>query len=274
MDSNSLGFVICEAASENTEVSIYAEEDGRVIGEGILQTADEVNRNNRVYSEKDLFPELVSPRVKELLAAKQFKGEAGHPLSKDIVRQQTIDPANTCVRYLKFWTEGSNIKARFKGTNNNLGEAFDKDLREGCKPAFSLRALGTIQNIGGRSYVKNIKIITWDHVIYPSHPHAYTEKLVTESTVSTIEESNDLYANNGKGLLIPITDREIIDYIKIESANLKNVINSFDTTYESYQIINNGKDIQLVDTNNNVFIVKLEAHISDEIMNYCSSFLN
>lgn len=271
MANQNIGFVICEGINDDTAVldsKVIKEENGKVIAEGTLQTANETNRNARIYDRKDLFPELSGPRLLELMKAKQMKGESGHPMSADIARQQTILPEKTCVRYTKIWTEGDNIKSWFKGTNNMLGNDFDADLREECLPAFSLRALGTIENQGGKAYVKNIKIITWDHVIYPSHPHAYTERLVTES--ANINENNDLFANNGKGVIIPITNQEIVNYIKTESANIKTIINNFDTLFESIQLINNNKSVQLIDRASNVLIVPLENYIGDEIRNYCS----
>lgn len=273
--TKNIGYIISEAApQEDSNAKVIKEENGRVIAYGKLQEAEEVNRNARCYSKSDLFPEVNGKRMKELIDAKQFKGESGHPTNKDISRQQSIIPDKCCVKYLKVWTEGNEILAHFKGTHNELGNDFDMDLREGAKPAFSLRALGTIENSNGKSYVKNIRIITWDHVIYPSHPTAYTQGLLTESTIGipskAIAEGNDIYANNGKGLLIPITNDSVINYIKTESANIKSIIDNFDTLYESIEVINNGKHVQMMDKYGNLAIVRLESYIGDEVRQYCA----
>lgn len=170
MSNKLIGNIILEGAT-TVEDAIVIDKGGsasdRVIAEGTLQDVDKENRNKRIYSKKDLFPEINGPRMKELINASQFKGEMGHPLSNDLVRQQTIDPKLTCVNFLKVWTDGDKVKARYKGTNNAYGDEFDKDLRDGCKPAFSLRALGSIENVNGKAYVRNIKVITWDHVVFP-----------------------------------------------------------------------------------------------------------
>lgn len=271
MPSNNIGFVITEEAFEpDPKTKVVSETFDRVQAEGILQEAEEQNRNSRIYERKDLFPEVNGKRMKELIDHGQFKGESGHPLSKELTRQQTILPHLCCVLYNKVWTDGNKIMSNFEGTNNALGADFDMDLRKGRKPAFSLRALGTIENARGKAFVRNIKIITWDHVIYPSHPGAYTTKLVTESTsLSQAPNGNDLYANNGKGMLIPITNDNVIRYLKSESANIKVALENFDIFYESMEVI--GNHVQMVDKAGNVLMISLENYIDDEIRRYCSS---
>ena len=66
-------------------------------------------------------------------------------MSKDLVRQQTIDPNNVVAYFLKLWTDGDYIMGNFRGSNLAIGEAFDQDLRDGFLPAWSLRALGGIE---------------------------------------------------------------------------------------------------------------------------------
>lgn len=258
-----IGYMICEtASSEIQDTKIITTQNNRLVAEGTLQDADVINRNQRYYDRKDLFPELKCARTEELLKTGNMKGENGHPSSKDIARQQTIDPNNVCVKFLKFWTEDNLVKGQFKGTNNQLGEDFNNDLLDGEKPSFSLRALGTIENVGGKAYVRNLKLITYDRVIFPSHKVAYTDKLVTESGMMMEERPS--------GLIAPITNDKIINYIKTESCNIKHIMNNFDVLYESIELINRGKDIQLVDKLGNVMIVNLENYIQDEIFNYCS----
>lgn len=183
--AKNIGSIILEEACKTEDVLIGPEDSGvkkRVIATGTLQKAETQNRNKRCYRRADLKRELEGPRVQELIhKAKQFKGEAGHPLSDSLIRQQTILPALCSVKYLKVWMEGDLVKANFKGTNNDLGEAFDADLRDGEKPAFSLRALGNLIQENGKSYVDHLKIITYDVVIFPSHPEAYTDKIISES---------------------------------------------------------------------------------------------
>lgn len=262
-----IGYIINESAIAGfTDTNIVAEKNGKVIGEGILQTANEKNRNGRFYSSDELFPQLVAPRTLELLEAGYLRAELGHPLSKELVRQQTIDDSRTCAMFLKLWTKGDNVWARFRGTNNAFGETFDKDLREGCKPAWSLRALGTVEQTDRGCEVKNLKVITWDQVIYPSHPSAYTHGIVSESAYI----NNDDYVNEN-GILIPFDDASVIDYIKSESANLKFIRDNFDFAYDNITINEASDKVILTKKTGDILVVNLEKYISDEIMNYAKS---
>lgn len=274
--NNVIGSIILEggATAEDTiitdKIKNYKGKD-RVVAEGTLQDMDVENRNRRIYSKADLMPEINGPRMKELIKAKDFKGELGHPLTDDLVRQQNIDPKLVCVSFTKIWVDGNKVKGQFKGTNNAYGDEFDLDLREGCKPAFSLRALGSIENIGGKAYVKNIKIITYDRVIFPSHRVAYTEKIVSESAIIDAKKENDIYViNDDPGRIIKIKDtdaRTIINKLQRESANLDKVLNTFDGVMDQINLVNEST-VMMTSRFGDKFYVNLENHIDNLIMEF------
>lgn len=275
MNKNTIGYVILESAPiETPEARVISHNGKRVIGEGIIQTAEEENRNGRCYLHNDLLREIQCPRTKELLSTGNMLAENGHPMDTSMMRQQTIDPNNTVARFLKIWMDGNNVMAHFSGTNNAKGEEFDQDLREGIKPSWSLRALGSLENIKGRNIVQNLKVITWDRVIFPSHPHAYTTGLVSESSIiggSAIKNDKELNRMNKSGLLIPITNESVISYIKTESANIKSLIDQIDFMYESVDLIK-GNRVRLVAKTGDIFVVNLENHIANEIQSYCLNY--
>lgn len=276
-----IGYVVIETATTVSDImpaKIIKEDKkcNRVIAQGTLQEANEKNRNGRFYDSRDLFPQLTAPRTVELLKTGNLRAENGHPLSKELIRQQTIDPEKTVAIFLKLWTEGNLIKATFQGTNDARGEEFNRDLLCGFSPSWSLRALGTIQNTARGAEVKGIKIITWDRVIYPSHPRAYTDGIVSESTGIVSESSNMGYntkdsniflEQNDPGILIPITNQSVINYIKSESANFKAIKESYDLLYDNIELINRGTQVKLTDRAGGIFVVNLESYIHDEIMN-------
>ncbi len=266
MAPDTIGYVIIETATTSEDIMpakiIEKRGDGRVLAEGCLQEANMKNRNGRFYDSRDLFPELVAPRQLELLRTGNMRGENGHPLSKDLVRQQTIDPNNCSVIFTKFWTDGDLVMGNFFGTYNALGEEFNKELVYGLSPSFSMRALGTIKNTNRGAEVKGVKLITYDRVIYPSHNKAYTHGVVSEG-------SNLLLEENDRGTLIPITNQSVIDYIKEESCNIKQIIESFDLLYDDIKLINNKSQVQLTDRAGGVFIVNLENYIHNEIIGAC-----
>ena len=272
-----IGSIILEGAAAMEDTVISDTGNGkRVIAEGTLQDMDVENRNRRIYAREDLLPEINGPRMKELLKAKELVGETAHPLSNDLARQQTIDPKLACVRYLKIWTEDNLIKAQFKGTNNDYGETFDQDLREGVKPAFSLRALGSIENINGKAYVKNIKIITWDRVIYPSHRVAYTERLVTENA-SVKKQHDDNNCTNESviyspdtGTIITLTNSDaqtVLNRLQRESANVTQILETFNTFYDKISYIGENT-LLLTNAYGDKIYANLENHVDNIITDY------
>lgn len=268
--------IILEGAATVEDTLITDGNGKRVVAEGTLQDMDVENRNRRIYAKADLIPEINGPRMKELIEAKQFCGEYGHPLSEDLVRQQTIDPKLVCVRFNKVWVEDNLVKARFQGTNNDYGEYFDRDLRDGCKPAFSLRALGAIENISGKAYVKGIKIITWDSVIYPSHKVAYTSNIVTESTIDgkPLYENQIVVPANDPGTIITLREsdaRTVISRLQRESANLDCILNTFDGIYNKISQVDENT-IMLTNAMGGKISVNLENHVQNLIMDYVTKF--
>lgn len=272
---SNIGYIICENLSQVQDMKVVGKTaSGKPIGEGILQEVEEDNRNGRYYEKAELFPQLKTERTLELLKTGNFKGENGHPMTNDIKRQATIDPNNVCVKFLDIWTEDNFIKARFTGTNNALGESFNRDMLDGELPSFSLRALGSIVNKNGHACVKNIRLITWDRVIYPSHKHAYMERLVSESTDMSEEymtgNGNKLFIDeNYHGFVTPITNEKVVNLLKQESANVNFVMENFSGIYESIELIDNGRSIKLADGKGTALVVNLEYHVQDLLMDYC-----
>ena len=281
MGNNIAAYIICESDINPSLERVERSVDGKAIGEGILQTADERNRNGRYYAEEELFPQLVAPRTKELLDAGYLRAEMGHPLSKDLARQSVIDDKITCARFLTIWTEGKNIWARFKGTNNQYGEAFDLDLKDGCKPAWSLRALGSVMQTSRGAEVKNLRVITWDNVIYPSHPGAYTQRVVSEATAlnesgAVVPENNPILENDleAKAFITPIRNEQVLSFIQAQSGNYKFIKECFDFVYKDIVVNEAGTKVFLTTNEGETLVVPIESYIHNEIMNYATKKLN
>lgn len=302
-----IGYIIKEAApDEPTKTELFDEitcgSKKRVVGKGKLQTGNEKNRNGRWYdTEKELSPQVVCPRTKELIQHGTLMGECGHPLSKDLARQQVIYEPLCCVRYLKIWMDGNDVWAWYVGTNNSLGDTFDDNLRSKIDPAFSLRALGSVNNTSRGAEVVNLKIITWDNVIYPSHPGAYgvgllSAKDMTEADkelaarlkmeqayneamiiaeaagingeAETATDSITMKKMNETGMVIPVTNSDVIDYLKRESANFHIFKESFDVFYDDISLINEGRQVRLTDKSGNILFVNTESYVHNGLMNY------
>lgn len=276
-----LSNIIIETAttSKEYEFKLVGESNGRVLGEGVTQEANEKNRNGRFYEDKELFPQLTDKRQLELLSTGNMRAENGHPLSKDLIRQQTIDPNNTVAIFTKFWTEGPLVMARFFGTFNDKGEEFNKELLAGIRPSWSLRALGNIVVTSRGSEVRGIKLITYDRVIYPSHSKAYTKGIVSEAAAVMdtypVQEGSRLYLDDrDSGMVAPITNESVINFIKEQSATVHMIKESFDLIYEDIQVLDNGRSVRLTDCAGGSIIVPLEEAVHQEIQSACIDIAN
>lgn len=264
-NDNTIGYVILEGLDvEPNGKIIDKSKNGKVVGFATFQEAERENRNGRTYLASDLLREIQCPRTKELLKSNTFYSEWCHPQG-DMIRQQTIDPKCAVARILSLEMNGNLVQGTFTPINTPLGMGFNAELLEGVLPAWSLRALGSLEVIKGRNVVTNLKMVTYDCVVYPSHDVAYTQRIVSESAGFT---KNTRTLKEG-GEIIPIMNHEIINYIKNESANVSRILDQVDVFYESATL--QGDHVRLVAKNGDVFMVNLENYIQDEIYNYCAN---
>ena len=126
-------------------------------------------------------------------------------------------------------------------------------------------------------------MITYDYVIYPSHPHAYTKGIINESAgIANVAKSN--FAMNSsmdgtrsfikefsnKDVVNAITSmrESAVDYIKDKSHNFKLLQECYDmTNYDTIDIISPHK-IALTEAGKNTIVMNVEDYIANEIQNY------
>lgn len=283
MPDNKIGYIINESGYQMNSIDIrdYKGSPNRVTGYGVLQTGNVKNRNGRIYRTEDLAREIAAPRQQELLRTHTLCGHAGHPLSSELVVQQTIDPKLCCVRFLTLEMQGDDVVSTFQGTNNDLGEAFDKDLRDGVLPAFSLRALGTIKATPEGAMVENLKVITWDNVIFPSHVTAYTHGVLNESNSLLNDFKYDVSKDATKSFIKEFTNEDVvaamkaqhtnesaISYIKDKSFNYHLLKEAFDMTKVDMVDLISPSKIALTESGNATIVMNVEDYIAKEIQNY------
>ncbi len=281
----SIGYVILENdAPENPsdlKMVIKKPVNNKVVCEAILQTAEQRNRNGRWYAREELFREIKSPRTMELLHARALRGELGHPLSKELARQSVIDDSRTCVIYNKIWADGMNIMGEYTTTNNEFGRTLNQDILEGYIPAFSLRALGSVKTTKNGIEVVNMRMITYDQVIYPSHSNAYTTRIISENadiitegaiSIGYEKDPNETPNSLTESRIIPLTNDDVRKMISADSKNIKFVKECMDFAYDSVVLGNNGASVILTTNEGAKMVVNLERYVKNEIMDYCSKF--
>lgn len=295
---NIVGCILCEETNTNVEFKIKDEnKNGFIIAEGILQQGDEVNRNRRYYPTEELAKAVNSPRQQELISTGNFKGEAGHPTDTSLGRQAKIDPTLEQVWYTKLWMDGDYVMGQFRGTNNELGRSFNADLKDGQRPSFSLRAVGSLVNENGKMTVRNMQMITYDRVYFPSHSKAYMTKIITtESAIGLadtsvkkydIDENNYFYIKSSEinslsesgndvagleDLVLPLTQQQINSFLVSESTNIKSALNTFDSLYESMTIAPDLNTVTMKTSIGDTIMLDLETAVKKEIINSIDSY--
>ena len=284
MSNNNIGSIICEtAAAESSNSKILNVDSGRVITVACLQDVGIINRNKRYYSAKELVEKgFKRERFRELLKTRNLFGEAGHPISKDIGRQQDIKLDNTSHLILEVWVEGNKVMGKLKADDSPMGDKYHKNILSGTIPSYSLRALGMLENVNGRAEVKNINIITWDWVIYPSHKVAYQKEILhngRDNKTSNISESanleivteNSLYLKeNDSGLVTPINQNDVVTYIKDKSDNFKRIEEGYDIVFGKAKLDKYGKHLYIPTLEGHTIAIRIDDYLEDEIMNFAS----
>ena len=295
---NLIGCILCEETAANVEFKVKGENrNGFLIAEGILQQGNEINRNRRYYPTEELIAAINSPRCRELVESGNLKGEAGHPTDTSLSRQAKVDPTLEQVWYQKLWMDGDYVMGQFRGTNNELGRSFNEDLRDGQRPSFSLRAVGSLVNENGRATVKRMQMITYDRVYFPSHSKAYTTRLVTteaavgmpvhEQKYYDIEKQNYFYVKTDEinrlsesgnsvdlqeSVVTPLKQEEVKNYLLSESANLKLALDTFDLIYESMEVANDIGTVKIKTTYGDTIYLDTETALKKEMIHEINNY--
>ena len=275
--NKNIGYIILEGAPEfETKIDIKPKGYGhtnKIIAETIFQSANVRNRNGRWYPGEELQREVTCPRTLELISKKALKSECGHPLSTELSRQSVIWEPNCSCIILSLEMYGNDIKGTFTTTSNGLGKALNEEVLDGYVPAFSLRALGNIQQTRNGAEVHNLKMITYDQVIYPSHPNAYMTKLLSESAMMTSTNLDDkVQESTNESFVVPITNEKIIDFIKSSSENLKFMQECYDFAYDRIEVDKKKSNVVLTTKEGAIMVVNLENYIHNELMNYANEY--
>ena len=244
---------------------------GKPLARAIFQSGGVRNRNGRIYMTEDLDREIHANRTQELLRTKNLFCEAGHPIDTSLQRQSTIDWRNSNCKILTLEMNGNNVEGIFTPSNTQLGKAFAEYLLEGVIPAFSLTRVG--------AQVADLRLITYDQVIYPSHSNAYMTELLGESASifksEPIKEASILLYD-GVNRIIPMEELKeagaIQDFINNNSNNIRYINSYFGAKLESVKITPSGTKVILAEDNSkNKIEVAIEKYVHNELMNYASS---
>ena len=128
--------------------------------EGIFSTAEERNRNGRIYSKQILEREV--DKLRENIVNKSSLGELEHPASNTI----TLERAAILIEDL-VW-EGNHVMGKAKVLSTPCGQIVKSLIEDGARIGISSRGLGTVNE--KTNYVnEDFNLICWDIVSTPSN---------------------------------------------------------------------------------------------------------
>jgi len=136
---------------------------------GILQKANTLNKNGRIYPEKILKREVL--KYQELVKERRALGECDHPDSA------VVSLANVSHLVTEMWWEGSTLMGRVEIIDTPSGNILKGLLKSGVMLGISSRGVGSVKsNSEGDVVQEDFELIGFDFVSSPSTPGAYLFK--------------------------------------------------------------------------------------------------
>jgi hypothetical protein len=150
---------------------------GTMIVNCILQKANTLNRNGRVYPRPIL--EREDRNYQQLIQDGSALGECNHP------SEITVDLSNVSHRVIKTWWEGETLFGKLEiivskqfaergEVSAMVGDRLAHLLQIGVKLGISSRGIGSVKTIQGKNFVQDdFELVCYDLVSSPSTPNAF-----------------------------------------------------------------------------------------------------
>ena len=147
--------------------------DGGMILTGIIQKADTVNGNGRVYPEHVLKREMVN--YSKLVKERRALGELDHP------EDSVINLKNASHMMTDVWWDGKNVMGKAKVLDTPSGQVLQSLVSAGVSIGISSRGMGSVSESQGNTVVEDdFQLICFDFVSEPSTPGAFMMKEAKE----------------------------------------------------------------------------------------------
>lgn len=136
---------------------------------GIMQKADVLNKNGRVYPKHILEREIT--KYQKLVEENEAGGELDHPDSA------VVSLANVSHRVVELWWEGNDVFGKVQIAETPSGNILKGLLKSGFKLGISSRGVGSVKSKNGQDIVQeDFELIAFDFVSSPSTPGAWLFK--------------------------------------------------------------------------------------------------
>ena len=147
-----------------------SKENGNIIVEGILASAEVKNGNGRYYS-KELW-EREMDRYQVLIDERRSMGELDHPES------QVINLQNVSHIITEWNWDGDNVMGKIEILPTPAGSILTELIKNGVTVGVSSRGMGSLEQRGGVMEVQDdFELLCWDFVSTPSNPGSYMHSI-------------------------------------------------------------------------------------------------
>jgi len=137
-----------------------------LIVKGVIQRADTLNQNGRIYPKDILFKELEN--YKKFVSERRAVGELDHA-DDPVVNLKNVSHLITDI-----WTDGSVVYGKIEILPTPMGNIARSLIESNVKVGISSRALGSVRSRGDADVVQDdLHLICWDLVSEPSTPGAF-----------------------------------------------------------------------------------------------------
>lgn len=139
---------------------------GKVVLKGILQKADTLNQNGRIYPRAILEREVRN--YQKFINERRALGECDHPESS------VVELKNASHLVTRAWMEGDVCMGEVELLNTPSGKILQSLVESGVTLGISSRGVGSTRRDGDRQIVQDdFQLICWDFVSEPSTPGAF-----------------------------------------------------------------------------------------------------
>jgi len=141
-------------------------ENGNLVVEGILATAEVKNGNGRYYA-KELWDREMD-KYKDLIEQRRSMGELDHPEST------VVNLKNVSHLINEFWWDGDNVMGKIEILPTPSGNILKELIKNGVSVGVSSRGMGSLEEKGTVMEVQDdFELLCWDFVSTPSNPGSY-----------------------------------------------------------------------------------------------------
>mgnify|MGYP003134255397 FL=1 len=162
---------ICQDLLTEDEKRFVA--SGGMMLSGIIQKADTVNGNGRVYPHAVLEREVKN--YAKLVKERRALGELDHP------DDSVINLRNASHMMTDVWWDGKNVMGKAKVLDTPSGQVLQSLVSAGVSIGISSRGMGSVSESQGNTVVEDdFQLICFDFVSEPSTPGAFMMKEAKE----------------------------------------------------------------------------------------------